>query len=50
MTVCNKLECVEEYIEVIEEITLDDLKNTAKNYLDINKAVISVLMPESYKK
>lgn len=50
MTVCNKLECVEEYIKVIEEITLDDLKNTAKNYLDVNKVVISVLMPESYKK
>ena len=50
MTVCNKLECVEEYIKVIEEITLDDVMNVAKDYLDVNKAVISVLMPDSYKK
>ena len=49
MTVCNKLECVEEYINVIEEITAEDIKETAKKYLEINHAVISVLMPESYK-
>lgn len=49
MTVCNKLECVEEYVNVIDKITLDDIKTTAKEYLDINKAVISVLMPETYK-
>ena len=50
MTVCDKLECVEEYIKSLEEITLDDVKETAQKYLDINKAVISVLMPETYKK
>ena len=50
MTVCNKLECVEEYMHAIEEITLEDIKNISQSYLDINKAVISVLMPESYKK
>ncbi len=49
MTVCNKLDCVEEYVESIEKITIDDVKNTAGEYLDINKAVISVLMPETYK-
>ena len=50
MTVCNKLECVEEYIEVIDKITLEDIKAAAKQYLDINHAVISVLMPETYQK
>lgn len=50
MTVCNKLEYVEEYIKVIDEITLEDIKQTAKEYIDINHAVIAVLMPEEYKK
>lgn len=49
MTVCNKLECVEEYIKVLDEITLEDVKTVLNQYLDINKAVISVLMPDSYK-
>ncbi len=50
MTVCNKLEYVEKYIQAIEEITLEDIKFAASKYLDINHAVIAVLMPESYKK
>jgi len=50
MTVCNNLECVEEYIKSIEDITLDDVNKAIKEYLDINKAVISVLMPDSFKK
>lgn len=50
MTVCNNLECVEEYVKVIEEITMEEVKDLAQNCLDINKAVISVLMPESYEK
>ena len=50
MTVCNKLECVEEYINVIDKITSDDIKAAATEYLNINHAVISVLMPENYKK
>ena len=49
MTVCENLEFVEEYINVIEQITLDDIKEVAQKYLDINHATISVLMPESYK-
>ncbi len=50
MTVCNNLECVEEYVKVIDEITLDDIKTVAKKYIGVNNAVISVLMPGSYKK
>jgi zinc protease len=49
MTVCNKLECVEEYIKAIDLITLEDVNNALKSVLDINKAVISILMPENYK-
>ena len=49
MTVCNNLECVEEYIKVIDTITSDDIKACAKAYLNINNAVISVLMPETFK-
>ena len=50
MTVCNKLEYVEEYIKVIDEITLENIKQTANEFIDINHAVIAVLMPEEYKK
>ncbi|MBQ9246123.1 insulinase family protein [bacterium] len=49
MTVCNKLECVEEYINSIDLITKEDVNSVAKQYLQLNNATISVLMPESYK-
>lgn len=49
MTVCDDLKYVEEYKNVIDGITIDDIKATANKYLDIKHAVISVLMPESYK-
>lgn len=48
MTVCSNLECVEEYIEIIDKITVEDIKQTAKEYLNVENAVIAVLMPESY--
>lgn len=50
MTVCENLECVNEYVKILNEITLEDIKTISNKYLDINKAVISVLMPETYKK
>lgn len=46
MTVCDNLECVEEYLKVIEMITIQDIKETAEKYLNAENAVISVLMPE----
>lgn len=46
MTVCNDLKPVETYLKLLDEITVTELENTAKKYLDINNAVISVLMPE----
>ena len=49
MTVCNKLEYVEEYINIIDKITAEDIKNIAQKYINTNYATISILMPESFK-
>lgn len=49
MTVCDNLNCVEEYINIIDKITTEDVKNVASEYLALNKAVISTLLPESFK-
>lgn len=46
MTVYGKLECVEEYINAIEDITLEEVNACIKKYLDIKHAVIATLMPE----
>lgn len=47
MTVCNGLELVDSYLKTLESITIDDIQETAKKYLDINKATISVLLPKN---
>ena len=46
MTVCDDLALAEEYIPICNSITAEDLKETAKKYLNINNAVISLLVPE----
>ena len=46
MTVCNDLTLVEDYLDILNGITIDDVQDAAKRYLNINNAVISVLMPE----
>ena len=46
MTVCNNLTLVENYLDILSKITIEDVQETAKKYLNINNAVISVLMPE----
>lgn len=46
MTVCNDLTLVEEYLKLLDEITVEDLQEAAKKYLNINSATISVLLPE----
>ena len=46
MTVCNDLKLIEDYLTVLEEITIEDLQKTAQEYLNIDRAVISVLLPE----
>jgi len=45
MTVCDNLSLIEDYLNILESLTIDDLYNVAKKYLNINNAVISVLMP-----
>lgn len=46
MTVCDDLKLIEEYLADLDSITVADLEETIKKYLDINNVVISVLMPE----
>jgi len=46
MTVCDDLDLAEKYIPTCDEITADYLAETAKKYLDINNAAISILSPK----
>jgi len=46
MTVCDDLSLAEEYIPICENITCNDLQETARKYLNIDHAVISVLAPQ----
>ncbi|WP_405376117.1 M16 family metallopeptidase [Pseudobutyrivibrio sp.] len=46
MTVCDDLDLAEQYIPICESITAEDLQETAKKFLDINNAAISLLVPK----
>lgn len=46
MTVCDDLSLVTDYLDIVNDITVSDIEDVAKRYLNINNAVISVLMPE----
>lgn len=46
MTVCNDLTLVEDYLDILNGITIEEVQDAAKRYLNINNAVISVLMPD----
>ena len=46
MTVCNDLALVEDYLSMLDNITVKDIQDAAKIYLDIDNATISVLLPE----
>lgn len=46
MTVCDDLKLVEQYLADLNSITVEDLNETTKKYLDIKNCVISVLTPE----
>ena len=46
MTVCEDLKLVEEYLSDLNSITIEDLENTIRKYLDLNNAVVSILEPE----
>lgn len=45
-TVCEDLKLVEDYLNDLEAITVEDLNDAIRKYLDINNSVISILMPE----
>lgn len=45
-TVCDNLKLIEDYLNDLEAITIEDLNTAIKTYLNINNAVISILMPE----
>lgn len=45
-TVCDDLKLVETYLKELENITVADLENSVEKYLNIENAVISVLIPE----
>ena len=47
MTVCDDLALAEKYIPICESITISDLQEAAKEYLNLNHAVISVLCPQN---
>ena len=46
MTVCENLKLIEDYLTDLDSITVVDLENTIKEYLSLDNAVISVLIPE----
>ena len=46
MTVCDNLALVSDYLPILEDITISELQQVAEKYLNINNAVISVLLPE----
>ena len=46
MTVCDELELAESYMSICDNMTIEYLQEVARKYLDINHAVISVLMPQ----
>lgn len=46
MTVCDNLKLIEDYLKILDEINIEYLQQTAKKYLNINNASISVLLPE----
>jgi zinc protease len=50
LTVCEDLGLFSEYLSTMESITVQDVEDAVKKYLDINKATISVLMPEGEQK
>ena len=46
ITVCDDVSSLNDYLKTLNFITKEDVQETARKYLDINKATISVIMPE----
>ena len=45
-TVCENLKLIEDYLKDLEDITIDDLNNSIKKYLNLKNSVLSILVPE----
>ena len=43
----NRVDAINEYEKIIDEMTPQDIQNAAKKYYDLNKAAITVLHPAS---
>ena len=43
MSVCDDLESVGQYLDILENLTKEDVLNVARLHLDINKATVSIL-------
>ena len=46
MTVLGNLEQANEYLEIVENITASEVLDIAKEYLDLNKATVALMLPE----
>ena len=46
MTVCGGLDGCANYLNDLNSITVEDVKNATIKYLDLNSYVLSILMPE----
>ena len=46
MTVLGNLEQANEYLEIVQGITVNEVLEIARNYLTLNKATIAVMLPE----
>lgn len=46
MTVCNDLKLAEDYLRVLDGITIEYLREAANTYLNVDNASISVLLPQ----
>jgi len=47
MTVCGSIACHVKYLDILETITLEDVLQAAKKYLDLNRISISILIPDT---
>ena len=45
MTVCSGLEQAKEYVELLDKISKEDVKEAAKYYLSLNSYSLSILLP-----
>lgn len=50
MTVCDDISCYTNYLNVLDTLTIQDIFEASRKYLDLNKVSISILMPGEEKK